>query len=221
MLDPSMTRRRGARRHRRPAADRRRRRRAGALRRDAAPDASIEAEPGRDEFEIALVARGAAARAADLRDLPRHPGAERRVRRHAGAGHPVAGDRRARRTSLDGAAAPAVRARARSLDRQGLAAARLMRERLSDADSCEVNSRHHQAVKDARAGLQRVAPPRPTASSKRSRIPRRASASASSGTRKTSGAPASSGRCSKASRSGHQENVATGFRRTALARRSA
>jgi putative glutamine amidotransferase len=31
---------------------------------------------------------------------------------------------------------------------------RLMRERLSDADSCEVNSRHHQAVKDLAAGLR-------------------------------------------------------------------
>jgi putative glutamine amidotransferase len=32
--------------------------------------------------------------------------------------------------------------------------ARLMRERLSDADSCETNSRHHQAVKDLAAGFQ-------------------------------------------------------------------
>ena len=31
---------------------------------------------------------------------------------------------------------------------------RLMRERLSDADSCEVNSRHHQAVKDLASGLR-------------------------------------------------------------------
>ena len=32
--------------------------------------------------------------------------------------------------------------------------ARLMRERLSDADSCETNSRHHQAVKQAAAGFR-------------------------------------------------------------------
>jgi putative glutamine amidotransferase len=32
--------------------------------------------------------------------------------------------------------------------------ARLMRERLSDADSCDVNSRHHQAVKQIAAGFQ-------------------------------------------------------------------
>jgi putative glutamine amidotransferase len=31
---------------------------------------------------------------------------------------------------------------------------RLMRERLSDADACEVNSRHHQAVKRVAAGFQ-------------------------------------------------------------------
>ena len=29
-----------------------------------------------------------------------------------------------------------------------------MRERLSDADSCEVNSRHHQAVKIVASGLR-------------------------------------------------------------------
>jgi putative glutamine amidotransferase len=32
--------------------------------------------------------------------------------------------------------------------------ARLMRERLSDADSCEANSRHHQAVKQVAPGFQ-------------------------------------------------------------------
>jgi putative glutamine amidotransferase len=31
---------------------------------------------------------------------------------------------------------------------------RLMRERLSDADACETNSRHHQAVKEVAAGFQ-------------------------------------------------------------------
>jgi putative glutamine amidotransferase len=32
--------------------------------------------------------------------------------------------------------------------------ARLMRERLSDADSCDVNSRHHQAIKQIAAGFE-------------------------------------------------------------------
>jgi putative glutamine amidotransferase len=32
--------------------------------------------------------------------------------------------------------------------------ARLMRERLSDAESCDVNSRHHQAAKEVAAGFQ-------------------------------------------------------------------
>jgi putative glutamine amidotransferase len=31
---------------------------------------------------------------------------------------------------------------------------RLMRERLSDADTCEVNSRHHQAVKNVAQGFR-------------------------------------------------------------------
>ena len=48
-----------------------------------------------------------------------------------------------------------------------------MRERLIGNDTCEVNSRHHQAVKTVGAGF-RVPRPRPTASSRRSRIrPRR------------------------------------------------
>lgn len=39
------------------------------------------------------------------------------------------------------------------LDRDTLLA-KLMRERLSDADACEVNSRHHQAVKRVASGFQ-------------------------------------------------------------------
>ena len=39
------------------------------------------------------------------------------------------------------------------IDRDTLLA-KLMRERLNDADSCEVNSRHHQAVKQVAAGFQ-------------------------------------------------------------------
>jgi len=36
---------------------------------------------------------------------------------------------------------------------KGTLLAKLMRERLSDADACETNSRHHQAVKDIAAGF--------------------------------------------------------------------
>ena len=37
---------------------------------------------------------------------------------------------------------------------KGTLLAKLMSERLADADSCEVNSRHHQAVKDVAPGFQ-------------------------------------------------------------------
>ena len=41
------------------------------------------------------------------------------------------------------------------VDKDSLLAA-LMSERLSDADTCEVNSRHHQAVKEIAPGLRGV-----------------------------------------------------------------
>ena len=142
--------------------------------------------------------RGARARAADLRHLPRRAGAERRLRRHARAGHPVAGARRAR-AQPGRAAASVVRARARGLGREGLAA--------GDADARAAERRRRlrgeQPPSSGGQGRSRRASAcrrrRRTASSKRSRIRRRASASASSGTRRISGAPASSGRCSKGS----------------------
>ena len=56
---------------------------------------TVEAEPGRDEFEIALLT-AARARAADLRDLPRPAAAERRLWRHIGPGHPDPAPWRAR-----------------------------------------------------------------------------------------------------------------------------
>jgi putative glutamine amidotransferase len=40
---------------------------------------------------------------------------------------------------------------------KGTLLAGLMRERLSDADSCETNSRHHQAVRDVAAGFRLAA----------------------------------------------------------------
>ena len=77
--------------------------------------------------------------------------------------------------------------------------AKLMRERLSDADSCEVNSRHHQSVKTLAPGFQVERHRSRRRRSKRSRIRRRGSVSAFSGTRKISGAPANFDRSSKAS----------------------
>ena len=105
-----------------------------------------------------------------LGDLPRHPGAERRARRHAGAGHSRARSPAAIEHSIAVRRA-ARRHRARSLDRRTAALlARLLRASVDDGDDCAVNSRHHQAVKDARRRPGRRPPPRPTASSKRSRI---------------------------------------------------
>ncbi len=117
-----------------------------ALRRDGACRRSVEAEPGRDEFEIALVA---AARARELpifaicrgvqvlnvacggtlvQDIPSQiPGALRTACR----------SRRTSRTTL---------AHEIWVDKDSLLAT-LMRERLSRR-RVEVNSRHHQAVKD-------------------------------------------------------------------------
>ena len=101
-------------------------------------------EPERDEFEFALAARGRAARPAGLRDLPRAAGDERRVRRHARAGH-----RRRRRP------AP-CRTRCRRPPcaiahevwvSKGSRLWTLMQEKMVDADTCSVNSRHHQAIK--------------------------------------------------------------------------
>ena len=72
------------------------------------------AEAGRDEYEIELVRRALEADLPAVCDLPRHPGAERRARRDARAGHPGRGQpqhrshgpraaRRHRARHLDGA----------------------------------------------------------------------------------------------------------------------
>ena len=48
-----------------------------------------------------------------------------------------------------------------------------MSERLGSADTCEVNSRHHRSCEAGRPELPAFQPPRPTASSKRLKIPPR------------------------------------------------
>ena len=183
--------------HRRAAADRRRRRGAGALRRSAAPDRASRPSPGATSSRWRSSTARARAEAADLRDLPRHSGAERRVRRHARAGHPVAGDRRARpQPACAAATSPYSLAHEVWIDKDSLLA-RLMRERLDATTTCEVNSRHHQAVKAVAPGFQRLRhrARRRHRGDRGSR--RRGSASASSGIRRTSGGPANSGRSSK------------------------
>ena len=117
VLDPSTDVAGGARRPRRPDAHRRRRRRAGEIRRGAASDVE-DGRAGPRRLRAGARRAGAGRAAADPRHLPRRAGAERRVRRHARAGHPVAGARRAR-AQARGPAASGVRARARNLDRQG------------------------------------------------------------------------------------------------------
>ena len=153
---------------------------------------STQAEPGRDEFEIALVALARRADLPDPRDLPRRAGAERRVRRHARAGHPVAGARRAR-------AQPRRSRRTRRIelahevwiDKDSLLA-RLMRERLERRRLVRREQPPSSGGQAAGARLHRVG----DGARRRHRSDRgsrgRASASASSGTRRTSGAPASS-----------------------------
>ena len=120
---------------------------------ESAHPAVVEAEPGRDEFEIGLIA-GARARGLPIfaicrgiqvlnvagggtleQDIPSHV--------HGALPH-----------SLPAPPHESYElAHEVWLDKDTLLT-RLMRERLSDADSCEVNSRHHQAVKDLATGLR-------------------------------------------------------------------
>ena len=121
MLDASMADRRRRSTARRPDADRRRRCRAGALRRSRRMPRSSRREPERDEFEIALVA------AARKRNLPILAICRGVQVLNVACGGTLVQDIPSQITgALDaqpgGAAAPAVRARARDLGREGLAA---------------------------------------------------------------------------------------------------
>src|SRR4051812_24457491 len=112
------------------------------------PEASVvEAASGRDEFEIGLVA------AARARALPVFAICRGSQVLNVAAGGTLVQDIP---SHVHGALAHSLPAPPHEsyelahevwLDKDTLLA-RLMRERLSDADSCEVNSRHHQAVKD-------------------------------------------------------------------------
>src|SRR5438445_3199271 len=113
----------------------------------------VEAEPGRDEFELALIKD---ARARNLPILAICRGAQ--VLNVACGGTLVQDIP----SELKGALShslpvppnqPYSLAHEVWLERDSLLS-QLMRERLSDVDICEVNSRHHQAVKDVAPGFR-------------------------------------------------------------------
>ena len=113
----------------------------------------VEAEPGRDDFEIALVA-GARARQMPILAICRGV----QVLNVACGGTLVQDIP----SEVKGALAHSLGVPPHEayslahevwLDKDSLLW-KLMRERLSDADSCEVNSRHHQAVKQLAGGFQ-------------------------------------------------------------------
>src|SRR5207245_1555134 len=120
---------------------------------ESAHETLVEAEPGRDEFEIGLIA------AARTRGLPIFAICRGIQVLNVACGGTLVQDIP---SSVHGALVHSLPAPPHEsyelahevwLDKDTLLA-RLMRERLSDADSCEVNSRHHQAVKDPAAGLR-------------------------------------------------------------------
>src|SRR5713226_8962795 len=106
----------------------------------------VEAEPGRDEFELALI-RDARARNLPIFAICRGI----QVLNVACCGTLVQDIP----TEVAGALPHsfAVPSHEVWIDKDTLLW-KLMRERLSDADACEVNSRHHQAVKRLAAGFR-------------------------------------------------------------------
>jgi putative glutamine amidotransferase len=113
----------------------------------------VAAEPGRDEFEMALVG-AARARAMPLFAICRGV----QVLNVACGGTLVQDIPSQVRGALQHSLKippnePYSLAHEVWLDKDTLLS-RLMGERLSDADSCEVNSRHHQAVKDVAKGFK-------------------------------------------------------------------
>ena len=113
----------------------------------------VEAEPGRDEFELALI------KDARARDLPIFAICRGIQVLNVACGGTLVQDipsevSGALPHNLDGPPhEPYSLAHEIWIDKDTLLW-KLMRERLSDADSCEVNSRHHQAVKRVAQGFQ-------------------------------------------------------------------
>ena len=107
-------------------------------------------EPDRDEFEFALLHAAREARSAGLRHLPRPAGDERRARRHARPGH----QRRRWPASVAHTVPTPPCAIAHEVwVSKGSRLWTLMQEKMADADTCSVNSRHHQAVKRLAPGF--------------------------------------------------------------------
>ncbi len=114
---------------------------------------TVAAEPGRDDFEIGLIA------AARTRQLPIFAICRGIQVLNVACGGTLVQDIP---SELPGALAhslpippnqPYSLAHEVWLEKDSLLST-LMRERLSDADTCEVNSRHHQAVKDVARGFR-------------------------------------------------------------------
>jgi len=120
---------------------------------EPAHETVVEAEPGRDEFEIALV------NAARTRELPLFAICRGIQVLNVACGGTLVQDipsqvRGALPHSLKVPPnEPYSLAHEVWLDKDTLLS-RLMCERLSDGDACEVNSRHHQAVKDVARGFK-------------------------------------------------------------------
>lgn len=120
---------------------------------ETANDAVVPAEPGRDEFEIGLVA------AARGRNLPIFAICRGIQVLNVACGGTLVQDIPSQVTgALPHTLAvppnePYSLAHEIWIEKDSLLS-RLMRERLNDADTCEVNSRHHQAVKAVATGFK-------------------------------------------------------------------
>jgi putative glutamine amidotransferase len=119
-----------------------------------APHATIvEAEPGRDDFEIALVA------AARKRNLPLFAICRGIQVLNVACGGTLVQDIPSQLTGAMAHSLPVPPNQSYSLAHEiwmekDTLLSRLMRERLNDVDTCEVNSRHHQAVATVAKGFK-------------------------------------------------------------------
>ena len=111
---------------------------------------TVELDPVRDDYELALARLALDARPAAARDLPRRAGAQRRRRRHADSGHPELSSRRDLAHSIDEADDAIAHDVAVDAGHVPVGAAR---RRSSTDGRVAVNSRHHQSVKTPAPGF--------------------------------------------------------------------